>query len=906
MGCQSNSGVVQQEDDVWTLLEKGETEKARELFKGKADVHATDSRGRTPLHLAAELKDPALTGYFILLGAKVDAVDLSGRTPLTITADNLDPDTALVLTGAGADIFYRVNGKSSPAEIGVTAGSPYLEGLVTEKTVLLSDNTGKTLLHLASEQGNSPAVKHILSKGALVNKRDLNGKTSLDLALGRPESLAHAETAESLILAGGYSEAGIFSYFAPAVRSSNYNIRMSDGLAPLHYAAREGHTGIIQYLINKKADLNIKNASGMTALHEAVQSGNLEVMAQLIKAGIDINAQDAKGNTALHIVLPPDIRQEGVDLLLTSGANPNIRDDHGDTPLHITTSLNMDSGILFSMLSKNADVTSRNIEGKTPLYLAVQLNRVHLVTQLLQYGSDIFASDNNGITPFQMAIQNQSTALPLLINQETVQFSDSDGNTQLHIAVKYNGDIPTITLILENKAQVNARNRAGDTALLYAVNQNKREAGELLLSNKADIFAANAEGRSPLYAAIADKSTYREWMLNSTTIAARDGLGNSVLHYAAQWRLNTIIPEIVRRGAEPEAHNATGETPLFVAVKINSPPTILALVSSGAQIGGRDALGNTALHAAVRWNAQSSLDTLIYANADINAHNLMGKTALHEAVRLGILNIQETLVLHGAKLEARDDQGNTPFMDAVLAGNIKTIELLAEKGADTSARNYRGDTPLHMAVGINRADVASLLIKMGAPIHAENSLGITPFRTALATSPEVVTALLTKGRISQPDDQGHSPLHIAIQSQVPTRLIRQIIDLGARVSDIDAEGQTPLRLAINLEVWDQARLLADAGSDVYAIAADGESPASLAMKKGSIAVKAVFDGRAINSKDTLGNSVLHYAARFASPEVVTLLIDLGANKNTRNAANESPVDIARRWNKDDVSVLLSS
>ncbi|MDR2111123.1 MAG: hypothetical protein LBP32_07430, partial [Spirochaetaceae bacterium] len=67
------------EDDVWALLAKGETARAKKLFQGKADIASTDLQGRTPLHVAAELEDPDLAVFFISLRAEVDAVDSQNR-----------------------------------------------------------------------------------------------------------------------------------------------------------------------------------------------------------------------------------------------------------------------------------------------------------------------------------------------------------------------------------------------------------------------------------------------------------------------------------------------------------------------------------------------------------------------------------------------------------------------------------------------------------------------------------------------------------------------------------------------------------------------------------------------------------------------------------------------------------
>jgi ankyrin repeat protein len=855
------------------------------------------------------MQDSALAAFFIACGAELDAVDNAGRTPLDIAAFNLDGPVGRVLAASGADIHRRGPGGLSPAEKAVeNAGegnTGFLEALITDDSVNKADGRGYTMLHLAAEQGNRAAIQVLLSQGAGVNRRNREGKTALDLALVHTASREHFFAAEGLILAGGYSQAESFEYLAPAVRSSNFNIRLADGLAPLHFASRKGMSGMVEYLLAKSCDVNAKNAAGMTALHEAAQGGNLSIMEILVANKIDVNARDAKGNTVMHIIMPADKELAGLKLLFENGAKPNFRDDHGDTPLHIALTVNMNQEVILALLEGGADLGIRNIEGKTPLYTALEKNRSYAIPLFIEWGADIFAADNQGISPFHLALAQKNENLLAMITPGTVLANDSKGNTQLHIAVQYDAEPRIITMILDYHAQINARNQDGDTSLHIAIRRNAGENGRILLARGADIFAVNVQGQSPLYLGLSSGRTVREWVLSSQVIAAKDGLGNGALHYAAQWKLDQVIPELVREGAALESPNATGETPLFVAVKQDSPSTVMALLSSGAQINGRDALGNSALHAAVRWNAQKGAETLIYAGADINAHNHTGKTPLHDSVRLGMRNIEETLVMHGSRLEERDNEGNTPFMEAVIAGLPASVERLAGLGADPTARNSRGDTPLHIAVGINRSDVATMLLNWGAPIHAKNAAGATPFETALATSPQMTATLLTKDRISAADDSGYSPLHIAVQNEAHPEMIRAIIAQGARVSTIDGQGKTPLRAAIDREYWEAARILADAGSNIFSTAADGESPATAALKKGSEAVRVIFSGRAVGERDSAGNTILHYAARTGRADLIALLIELGASKNLKNMADESPVDIARRWNNAEAAALLS-
>ncbi|MDR2182392.1 MAG: ankyrin repeat domain-containing protein, partial [Treponema sp.] len=547
---------------------------------------------------------------------------------------------------------------------------------------------------------------------------------------------------------------------------------------------------------------------------------------------------------------------------------------------------------------------NRNIEGKTALYLAVEENRVDVVPLLVAHNAEILAADNGGLTPLEKAIKEKSPCLPLLLTEQSVQQRDSAGTSPLHVAVRGKSDVTITNTILDLHAAVDARNKEGNTALHLANIVNNEPSGTLLISRGADIFAPNSRGESPLYLAFHSPGNVREWMLTPATLEAQDGLGNTALHYAAQWKLAVHVPLLVRRGSRLEAANATGETPLFMAARVDSPETVQALIAAGALVNARDSLGNSALHAAVRWNAPRAIETLAAAGLSVNVQNLAGKAPLHDAVRLGITSVETQLIRKGANIEVRDNSGTTPLMEAVMGGFPAAAERLLQAGADPVARNNNGDTPLHVAVAMQRSDLVTMLLNHGAPIHARNSRGTTPFEIALVTSSGMVNTLLTKDRVLMADDNGLSPLHIAIKERASPPIIQAIIARGSRISAVDGEGRTPLRLALDLDALDEAKILSDAGSDVFSPASDGKTPAAAALAKGDGAVRAVFSGRAINARDGTGNTVLHYAAQTGRSGMIAVLLELGANKNLRNIAGESPADIARRWNYHDAASLL--
>ncbi|MCL2802255.1 MAG: ankyrin repeat domain-containing protein [Treponema sp.] len=897
---------------VWGLLRRGD-DRARGYFHGQMGVNETDPNGRTPLHYAAERNDAHLAAFFIALGANVNALDNEGQSSLGISVYNKDPFVANVIaTSPSANIHIELPCGNTAAAFALENDPEVFRALLNPATIASSDESGRTALHLASQNGNLSAVENILGilplSNASINQRDAQNKTALDYALSNPNSKSHIESAEKLILSGANSDDPIFTYFGPAVRTANYNTRRNEGLAPIHYAVIENHSGMISFLLDKNIEIDIKSTSGATALHEAVRIGNMEVIMLLIEKGADVNAVDAKGNTPLHTGIPPEFHRDVITVLLANGANPNLRDMHGDTPLHIAVILNRSSDIIQALLNGRSDVHVRNIEGKTPLYIAVQEKRTELIPVLLTYGSEIFAADNSGTSPFDIAARANDSTFELLITEETVNSRDSAGNTMLHAVVRNMGNSVQIGKILEKRAPVDARNRDGDTALHFAVRLNQRETGEFLILREASIYSLNSAGQSPLFLALSpvNGGGMREWIINPTTINAKDGLGNNMLHFAAEWNLINAIPIIVRNGVSPDEANSTGQTPLFLAVRTNSPASIRILADNNASLNVRDTQGNSLLHSAVRWNAKDSASLLLSLGADINGFSLNGNTPLHDAVSLKYSEIETLLIQNNANLEVRNIDGNTPFMEAVRAGFIPSIEKLAQNGADFSTRNIRGDTPLHIAVDMERLEVASMLLSMGASIHARNTRNVTPFMIAINKSQRLVSMLLSGNRINISDDHGNSALHVALNEKAPAEIIRTIVNTGARINAVDSNGKTPLRLSIDLNQWESVKIIADAGADPFMSASDNKTPAEIAFSKGGECIRALFSGRAINSRDSSGNTILHIAARHGSPESISILLELGANRSIRNIASESAFDIAIRWNRADNAELLRS
>ena len=148
---------------------------------------------------------------------------------------------------------------------------------------------GLTPLHVAAHAGQKEAVELLLTRGAAVDpKWAVNGMTPLILAAQG----GHADIVRLLLRKG----------------ASPNNI--ANGMAALHWVAREDSPAVVQLLLDGGADINIRSSDGKTPLHEAAANGTKEMVEFLLSRGADINAKDNNGNTAWKLASGhPDIAE---------------------------------------------------------------------------------------------------------------------------------------------------------------------------------------------------------------------------------------------------------------------------------------------------------------------------------------------------------------------------------------------------------------------------------------------------------------------------------------------------------------------------------------------------------------------------------------------------------------------
>lgn len=137
------------------------------------------------------------------------------------------------------------------------------------------------------------------------------------------------------------------------------------------------------------------------------------------------------------------------------------------------------------------------------------------------------------------------------------------------------------------------------------------------------------------------------------------------------------VRRLLYNGADANACNMHGDTPLHWAAAENYLNIVQMLLNAGANVNTKNVHGNTALHDAVIHKHTKIVIMLLNANADINAQNNLGNTALHSACMFDELEIAKILLRHGANTSIVNQNNETPLGVAMHNGNTKIANLVS-------------------------------------------------------------------------------------------------------------------------------------------------------------------------------------------------------------------------------------
>ena len=624
-------------------------------------------------------------------------------------------------------------------------------------------------------------VSHCLEMGADIRDRSPDGITPL---LWAALETRNPDVVAALLSAG-------------AEVNERLEIKGEVG-TPLLVAADGREAGVIGVLLEAGADESFRGPRGQTALHLAARGGNWEGVSLLLEHGAQADTVDDDGQTPLQAVgkrfargwdhhgrIANEIRT--IRAFLEHGSHAATLAEYGWTEMHTAALTGNDASELAALVGRGLDPNAETSSGWRVVHLAAFGNEdPAIMSSLLALGADPNAliGDTRTVDLRRMLSRNR--------HPNPDEARAGDGRTALHCAAFANPNPLVVATLLEGGADPNVRTTIGWTPLHAAAYANPNP----------DVVVALLEGGAHRNPRIKETWTTREVFPNSVGALDEDR--------EEMDSLSTLDGRMV---------SANGlSTPLHVAANHPREPSLVAaLVAGGADPNARDADGETPLH-----HVETVADVLVLteADADPNARNEDGETPLFGAVRQaalsGNLDLLSALIDRGAATNVRSKSGWTPLHNAAsgtapssyfrAAGpeaDTKLVSLLIRGGASSDSPDDYGNTPLHVAANSGVApSTVDALIGGGADPNSRNAQGRTPLHNAAApafnapSNGVVISRLLDAGaNPNLRDETGATPLHRALVRLPVPSVVDALLDGGANAALVDGDGVTPWDMA---------------------------------------------------------------------------------------------------------------
>ena len=377
-----------------------------------------------------------------------------------------------------------------------------------------SNRYGVTPIALACENGSAPVVERLLKAGVSANATGALGETALHLCArtGKPDAVR-------ILVANGASVDAVENW---------------RGQTPLMWAAADGHTDAMRVLIEAGADINARSTiiewerqrteeprdkwlppGGLTPLLFAARDGKVESAKLLLGAGADVNVVDPDRHTALILALING-HFDVAGVLIRNGADVNMEDKVGRTALYAAVD------------AHTVPASNRPAPRETD----DTLSSFEVITMLLDKGARVDAALRSQI-PYRTKLDRGGDGVLGI------------GTTPLLRASK-SADVPVIKLLLERGANARLATRNGVNTIMMAANVSARE--------------EDMTGRAKTQKEIIE--SIRLLAAAGATVTGTDTQGRTALHGAAMWGLTDVVKFLHQSGADLNAPDKRGLTPL--------------------------------------------------------------------------------------------------------------------------------------------------------------------------------------------------------------------------------------------------------------------------------------------------------------------------------------------------------
>ena len=297
-------------------------------------VHLKDAAGNTPLHQAAITGSVSISELLLSKGADINAINTQMNTPLHLAIQNGKDEVSKYLIEKGADLTIQNIVKKTP-------------------------------LHLTVRHNRKAIAELLIAKGVAIDARDDMGRTPLGLAA---RETGNVDIAALLISKG-----------------TDVNVRDVDNWMPLNFAAWKGFNGIIELLLDHKADYDTSGGRTPQMLQFAAGCGSARLFKMVSERGKDLFSNEATNNVIMRNAIAGG-STEIVNMLIAK--NIPIKNDansFGWTPLHFAAS-NGHLAMIELLVKNGADLNKRTLSGKSVYNVAEDANQEEALQLIKKLG----------------------------------------------------------------------------------------------------------------------------------------------------------------------------------------------------------------------------------------------------------------------------------------------------------------------------------------------------------------------------------------------------------------------------------------------------------------------------------------------------------------------------------------
>lgn len=543
---------------------------------------------------------------------------------------------------------------------------------------------------------------------------------------------------------------------------------------PLLHAAAAGQADIVQVLLQRGADIEESEYYERTAIEYAAANGHLPCVELLHRAGA------ARSEHALQAAFLLNQTEIVVYLLRHGVVAPALtasltqRSLTGETALMQALADGEPARMELLLSLAPQLLNMQNSYGETALMQAVEADNLAAVKLLLQHGADSAIKNDAGLTPLDAAYRCANRFVV-----EALDLANAPA-TQPQLALRYacaEGDVELARRVLSaGGVDVNERPVGGCTLLASAVDAQSEPLVQLLAAHGAQLADASA-----LYMAVyTDQPEMVRLLMQHTHVCPRtpryrhNGFTeqqklNALLHVACRYNALETVKMLLAAGADMNARNKDGDTPLILAAKFRCCEPLTPT------------------------NTDSAL-LLLEHGADASLRNKDGKSAADYAWNEPLVEALARVGVHPARAE---QDVLSPLVLAYMAKDKALFARLLQSGVDPDVQ-HNGETLLQNLLRNNGdAEYARMLIAAGADVNRCRD----EFGTAMGRGHiDVARVLLEGGFTIQPRGvETYEYLHRALHGYEPQHMLPFLLQAGA---DINAEDIRGLTLLMELAMSD--------------------------------------------------------------------------------------------------------